>query len=65
MMSTDSAHLLYLPPLYYWLARTQSAVGMTSVARESYQQFLKLRVEADPGDSLVEEAKKSAGGMSQ
>jgi eukaryotic-like serine/threonine-protein kinase len=65
MMFADSATLRYLPPLYYWLARTQSAVGMTSVARESYQQFLKLRVEADPGDSLVEEAKKSAGGMSQ
>jgi tetratricopeptide (TPR) repeat protein/TolB-like protein len=65
LMFADTATLRYLPPLYYWLARAQEGAGMNSAARESYQQFLKLRVEADPGDSLVVEAKKSAGGMSQ
>jgi len=65
LMLADTTTLRYLPPLYYWLARAQQGVGMRTEAQDNLQQFLKLRAEADPGDPLVEESKKSAGGISQ
>jgi len=57
----DSTTLRYLPPLYYWLARAQQGVGMADAARQSYQEFLKLRAEANPGDPLVADAKRRSG----
>jgi tetratricopeptide (TPR) repeat protein len=59
LMFADTATLRYLPPLYYWLARAQQGVGMSSAARENYQQFLSLRADADPDDPMVAQAKQS------
>ena len=59
LMFADTATLRYLPPLYYWLARAQQGVGMSSGARENYQQFLSLRADADPDDPMVAQAKQS------
>src|SRR5713101_1178930 len=60
LMFADTATLRYLPPLYYWLARAQEGAGMKSAAQENYQKFLKLRGDSDPGDPLVNEARKRA-----
>ncbi len=50
----------YLPPLYYYLARAQEALGGGD-AKASYQRFVDLRGEADPRDSLVADARKRLG----
>ncbi len=60
LMFADTATLRYLPPLYYWLARAQEGVGMTSAARDNYRRFLSLRTDADPNDPLVVQAKQAA-----
>jgi tetratricopeptide (TPR) repeat protein len=65
LMFADTATLHSLPPLYYWLARAQQEAGMKAAAQGNYQQFLKLRADADPGDLLAAEAKKMAGTSAQ
>jgi tetratricopeptide (TPR) repeat protein/TolB-like protein len=65
LMFADTATLHYLPPLYYWLARAQKGLGMTSEAQANYEQFLKLRADADPADSLLVDAKHASAGMKQ
>jgi tetratricopeptide (TPR) repeat protein len=57
----DTTTLRYLPPLYYWLGRAQEGMGTVQAARASYQEFLKLRVDADPGDPLVADAMRRSG----
>jgi tetratricopeptide (TPR) repeat protein len=52
----DMPTLRYLPAMYYWLARAQEGVGSRSEARTSYEQFLKLRGDANPPDPLVADA---------
>ena len=54
----DMPTLRYLPPAYYWLARTQEAMGNATEARKSYSLFLGLRQEAEPGDALVADARR-------
>jgi eukaryotic-like serine/threonine-protein kinase len=54
----DMPTLRYLPPAYYWLARTQEAQGTASDARKTYEQFLALRRDAEPGDALVADARR-------
>jgi tetratricopeptide (TPR) repeat protein/predicted Ser/Thr protein kinase len=54
----DMTTLRYLPPLYYWLGRAQEGLGSKEAARTSYQEFLKLRADADPGAPLVADARK-------
>jgi tetratricopeptide (TPR) repeat protein len=61
LMFADTATLRYLPPLYYWLARAQEGVGMKVAAQESYQEFLKLRTDAESGDPLVTDARDRIG----
>ena len=46
----------YLPPVYFWLGRAQQGLGAVAAARDSYEQFLKLRSEAVPADPLAAEA---------
>lgn len=59
----DTTTIRYLPPLYYWLGRAQEGLFMKEAAQASYQEFLKLRAEADPGDPLAADAKlRSASG---
>ena len=53
---SDRPTLRNLPPLYYWLARAQEAVG-ASDARKNYEQYIKLRADADPVDPLVTDAR--------
>ena len=52
----------YIPPVYYYLARAQE--GMNSpAATESYQKFLKIKENADPGIAEVEDARKRLAGL--
>jgi tetratricopeptide (TPR) repeat protein len=53
---SDRPTLRNLPPLYYWLARAQEAVG-ASDARKNYEKYITLRVDADPIDPLVTDAR--------
>ena len=60
----NMATLRYLPPLYYWSGRAQEGLGTKDAAQNSYQVFLKLRADADPGAPLVADAKqRSARGQ--
>ena len=47
----------YFPPVYYYLGRAQEGLG-SEAAAESYQKFLKIKEKADPGDPLMEDARK-------
>ena len=58
MLFFDRPTLRYLPPVYYWLARTQEALGVTEEARKNYEQFLVLRADADVPDPLAADARK-------
>jgi tetratricopeptide (TPR) repeat protein/tRNA A-37 threonylcarbamoyl transferase component Bud32 len=50
----------YLPPLFYYLGRTQEALGSAD-AKASYERFLAARGEADPKDPLAADARKRLG----
>ena len=52
----DTPTLRNLPPVYYWLARAQEAVGAAD-ARKNYEQYVALRADADPTDPLVTDAR--------
>jgi serine/threonine protein kinase/tetratricopeptide (TPR) repeat protein len=52
----DTPSLRYLPPAYYWLARSQQAMGVAQAAA-NYEKFLALRGNADPPDPLVPDAR--------
>jgi tetratricopeptide (TPR) repeat protein len=54
----STAH--YLPPLYYYLARAQAALGVAN-AKENYERYLALRSDALPPDPLVAEVRKRLG----
>ena len=57
----DTSTLRYLSPVYYWLARSQEAVGTTDGARRNYREFLKLRDTASPPDPLADDARRRLG----
>jgi len=61
MLFFDRPTLRYLPPVYYWLARTQDALGVAAEARKNYEQFLALRADADVPDPLAADARKRIG----
>jgi serine/threonine protein kinase/tetratricopeptide (TPR) repeat protein len=52
----DSATLRYFPPALYWLGRCHEALGNQDAARALYEEFIALRVEADPPDELAADA---------
>ena len=52
----DTPSLRYLPPVYYWLARVQQAMGVDE-ARKNYEQFLSISANADPPDPLAADAR--------
>jgi serine/threonine protein kinase/tetratricopeptide (TPR) repeat protein len=56
----DFPTVRYLPPLYYYLARAQEALGSAD-AKPNYERFLALRGDADPRDPLGADAKKRLG----
>ena len=53
----DMPTMRYLPPVYYWLGRSQDALGAKSVAAEHYRKYLDIRSGADK-DPLVADARK-------
>jgi tetratricopeptide (TPR) repeat protein len=53
---SDQPTLRYLPPVYYWLARSQEAMGVAD-ARKNYEHYVSLRADAAPADSLVADAR--------
>jgi eukaryotic-like serine/threonine-protein kinase len=53
----DTPTLRYLPEVYYWLARSQQAMGAAN-ARKTYEEYLALRDQADPPDPLVADVRK-------
>src|SRR5262249_13802603 len=56
----DTPTLRYLPPLYYWLARSQQAMGAGD-AKKTYELFVSLRTDADTPDALTTDARKRLG----
>ena len=52
----DTPSLRYLPRAYYWLARSQQAMGVAEAAA-NYKKFLVLRGSADPPDPLATDAR--------
>ena len=55
---SDTPTLRYLPPAYYWLARSQQEAGATAGAKQNFDQFITLRAGANPADPLVADAKR-------
>lgn len=49
----------YFPPVYYYLGRVQRG-NQSPAAAETFRQFLAIKAKADPGDRMVEDAKKRA-----
>jgi eukaryotic-like serine/threonine-protein kinase len=60
MYFDDVPTLRYLPPVYYWLARTQEglAAGVSAEARKNYQRYLDLRASATFADPLAADARR-------
>jgi len=52
----DTPSLRYLPPAYYWLARSQLALGVADAAK-NYERYVALRAGAAPPDPLVADAR--------
>jgi hypothetical protein len=57
---SDRPTLRNLPPLYYWLARAQEALGVAD-ARKNYERYVTLRADAEPIDPLVTDARARLG----
>jgi eukaryotic-like serine/threonine-protein kinase len=57
---SDRPTLRHLPPLYYWLARAQEALGAAD-ARRNYEQYVALRGGAESIDPLVADARARLG----
>jgi tetratricopeptide (TPR) repeat protein len=55
---SDMPTLRYLPPAYYWLARSKEGVGARAEASRLYEQFLNLRAGANPADPFVADAQR-------
>jgi tetratricopeptide (TPR) repeat protein len=53
----DTPSLRYLPPVYYWLARAQLAMGVADAAK-NYEYYVTLRRDAAPPDPLVADAER-------
>jgi tetratricopeptide (TPR) repeat protein len=60
----DTPSLRYLPPLYYWLGRSQEALRVAN-APKTYGRFLALRADADPPDPLVADARERLAALTQ
>jgi tetratricopeptide (TPR) repeat protein len=56
----DTPTLRYMPTVYYWLARSQQAMGIAD-ARKTYERFVQLRSDADTSDPLALDARTRLG----
>ncbi|MBM3312394.1 MAG: tetratricopeptide repeat protein, partial [Candidatus Aminicenantes bacterium] len=53
----DVSSIRYLPLIYYYRGRAQEGLK-SDAAKESYQEFLRIKANADKGDPLVEDCLK-------
>jgi len=51
----------FLDSLDYFIGRALEGQGKRAAAREAYAKFLKIKAKADPGQAIVEDAKKRLG----
>jgi len=51
----------YLDTLAYYVGRAEEGLGKSAAARDAYQAFLKIKTTADPGQALVEDARRRLG----
>lgn len=58
----DTPSYRYFAPVYFYLAQAQEGTKSPAAA-ESYQKFLGIKAQADPGDALVVEARKRAAAL--
>jgi tetratricopeptide (TPR) repeat protein len=56
----DTPTLRYLPAVYYWLGRSQQAMGAGNAAT-TYQRYREIRANANPPDPLVLDADRRVG----
>jgi len=54
----DLPSFRYLDSLDYWTGRAQEGSGNLAAAKVSYQRFLDIKAKADPGQAMVEDARK-------
>jgi hypothetical protein len=47
----------YFAPVYYYLGQAQEGLK-SPAARASYQIFLKIKERADPGDPMIDDARR-------
>jgi hypothetical protein len=52
----------YIPPVYYYLGRAQEEFG-SEAASATFQKFLRIKKDADPGINEVEDSKKRLAGL--
>jgi hypothetical protein len=52
-----------LDSLDYYMGRALEGQGKGAAAKESYQKFLKIKANADPGQAMVEDAHKRAASL--
>jgi hypothetical protein len=48
----------YLDSLDYYVGRAQEGLGKNVPAQDAYRKFLKIKEKADPGQALVEDARR-------
>ena len=56
----DLPTVRYLDTLDYYIGRAQEGLGKSAAAQAAYRRFLKVKEKADPGQALVEDAKRRA-----
>jgi len=54
----------YFPPVYYYMGRVQEGLK-SGGAVQTYQKFLAIKAQADPGDPLVEDARRRSAALSR
>ena len=59
----DSPTVRYLDSLDYYMGRALEGQGKSAAAKEAYQKFLKIKANADPGQPMVEDARKRLGAL--
>ena len=59
----DLPTVRYLDSLDYYLGRALEGQGKSAAAKEAYQKFLKIKANADPGQAMIDDARKRAASL--
>jgi tetratricopeptide (TPR) repeat protein/predicted Ser/Thr protein kinase len=59
----DLPSFRYLDSLDYYTGRAQEGAGNAAAAKASYQRFLDIKVKADAGQEMVEDARRRLSGL--